>query len=108
MNLSIHEDSSLISGLAQGLRDLVLPWLWLWPWLWPAAAALIRPLAWELPYTAGVALRRRTTTTKNPNKQTNKKTMMLDKKLLYNLNLPVIKVGLFSVPVSPGKKNLNV
>ena len=24
----------------------------------PAAAALIRPLAWELPYAAGVALKR--------------------------------------------------
>ena len=26
-------------------------------WLWLAAAALIRPLAWELPYAAGVALK---------------------------------------------------
>ena len=24
-------------------------------WLWPAATALIRPLAWEPPYAAGVA-----------------------------------------------------
>ena len=23
-----------------------------WLWLWPAAAALIRPLAWKLPYMA--------------------------------------------------------
>ena len=30
----------------------------------PAAAALIRPLAWELPYAVGVALKRQT------NKQT--------------------------------------
>ena len=32
-----------------------------WPWLWHrlAAAALIQPLAWELPYAAGVALKRK-------------------------------------------------
>ena len=42
--------------------DLVLPWLW----QKPAAAALIRTLAWELPYAAGVALK----SNKNPtNKQ---------------------------------------
>ena len=29
----------------------------LWLWLWPAAAAPIQPLAWELPYTTGVALK---------------------------------------------------
>ena len=30
------------------------------PWLWcrPAAVALIRPLAWELPYTSGAALKK--------------------------------------------------
>ena len=32
--------------------DLVLLWLW----CRPAATALIRPLAWEPPYAAGVAL----------------------------------------------------
>ena len=26
---------------------------------WPAAAALIQPLAWELPHAAGVALKRK-------------------------------------------------
>ena len=31
---------------------------WVWLWWRPAAAALIRPLAWELPYAAGAALRR--------------------------------------------------
>ena len=31
----------------------------LWLWHWPADAAPIRPLAWELPYAAGVALKRR-------------------------------------------------
>ena len=37
-----------------GSSDLAL--LWLWPR--SAAAAPIRPLAWELPYAAGVALKR--------------------------------------------------
>jgi len=31
--------------------------LWLWRWL--AAATPIQPLAWEFPYTAGVALKRK-------------------------------------------------
>ena len=34
--------------------DLLLQWLW----CRPAAAALIRPLAWELPYAMGVALKK--------------------------------------------------
>ena len=29
----------------------------LWLWLWLAAAAPIQPLAWELPYAAGAALK---------------------------------------------------
>ena len=35
--------------------DLALLWLW----CRPAAAAPIQPLAWELPYAAGVALKRK-------------------------------------------------
>ena len=35
--------------------DLVLSWLW----HMPAAASLIRPLSWELAYTAGVALKKK-------------------------------------------------
>ena len=46
---SNHEDVGLIRGLAQSVRDLEL--LWLWCRL--AAAALIRPLAWELAYAVG-------------------------------------------------------
>ena len=34
---------------------------WLWLWLWPrlAATALIRPLAWDLPYAMGAALKKK-------------------------------------------------
>ena len=31
---------------------------WLWLWHRSAAVALIRPLAWAIPYAAGVALER--------------------------------------------------
>ena len=37
-----------------------LPLLRLWLWLWPAAAALIQPPPWELPYDKGVALKNKT------------------------------------------------
>ena len=43
----------MIPGLAQWVKAL------LWLWLWPAAVALIGPLAWELPYAMGVALKSR-------------------------------------------------
>ena len=42
----------LRSGIA--CSDLVLPWL-----CRPAAAALIRPLAWEIPHASNVVLKRR-------------------------------------------------
>ena len=40
--------------------DLALLWLW----HRPAAAALIQPLPWKLPYASGVALKRQQTTKK--------------------------------------------
>ena len=40
-----------------GRRGLNLMWLWLWRR--PVAVTLIGPLAWELPYAKGVALKRK-------------------------------------------------
>ena len=49
-----HEVVGLIPGLAQWVKDPTL--LWLWYRL--AAVAQIQPLAWELPYAAGAALKK--------------------------------------------------
>ena len=64
MNLtSIHEDVGSIPGLTGiamscgiGYRLSLDPML-LWLWCRPAAVALIRPLAWALPYATDVALK---------------------------------------------------
>ena len=40
----------------------------LWLWYRPTAVALIQPLAWEVPYTAGSALKRK----RKPEKHTQK------------------------------------
>ena len=50
---SIHEDTDLIPGLDQRVKDPAL--LWLWCRL--AATAPIRPLAWKLPHAMGMVLK---------------------------------------------------
>ena len=67
---SIHEDSSLIPGLTRWVKDLALAVSCgvghrpgsdlelLWMWYRPAAAAVIQPLAWQLLYASGAALKR--------------------------------------------------
>ena len=52
---SIQEDVGSIPGLTQRVKDLAL--LWLWHRL--AAVAPIPPLAWELPYAVGAALKKK-------------------------------------------------
>ena len=53
--------------------DLALLWLW----CRPAAGAPVQPLAWELPYAAGVALKQ------NKNKKNRNKTVHRNKGLNY-------------------------
>ena len=58
---------------------------WLWLWRRPAAAALIRPLAWEPPYASGAVLKKQT------NKQNVYQSLASDSDNVRKINLHLLK-----------------
>ena len=74
-----------------GCRRVLDP-MWLWLWCRPAAAAPTGPLAWELPYAAGAALKRKA---KKQNKTKPKKTLKIQKtKKTKNKKTQLLKISL--------------
>ena len=67
---SVHEGAGQVLGLTQWVKGSGIAMSYgvghrchlgsalLWLWSSPAAAALIQPLAWELPYVTGAALKK--------------------------------------------------
>ena len=53
--MSVREDAGPTPDSTQWVKDPA----WLWLWWRPAAAAPIRPLAWEPPRAAGAALKKK-------------------------------------------------
>ena len=69
-------DTSCNVGLRCG-SDPALVWLW----YRPVAAAQIQPLAWELPYAAGAALKKGKTTTTTTKKEIKERKMLFPLKV---------------------------
>ena len=67
---SIHEDSSLIPGLTQCVKD----WELLWLWCRLAAPVPVQTLASELPYAPGATLKKQKKKKKRPYKNIQKST----------------------------------
>ena len=64
----------------------------LWLWHRPAAAALIRPLAWEPPYATGVALGKKMARRQNKNKNKKKPKQKPPQPLLILTNRKISSV----------------
>ena len=58
----------------------------LWLWCRSAATALIRPLAWELPYAVGVALKKQKTKKKKKKKKEKKNEVIGEFPLWHSRN----------------------
>ena len=59
---SVGRESSFAMNRGVGCihgSDPMLLWLWLWLWHRSAAVAVIRPLAWEVPYATSVSIKRK-------------------------------------------------
>ena len=65
----IHVNSGSIPALTQWAKDPALLWLW----CRSPAAALIQPLAWELPYATGAAIKSKKKQKQKQKQKQNKK-----------------------------------
>ena len=86
------QDTVLIPGLAQWVKDQSL--LWLWPR--PAAVAPIRPLSWEPPYASGVVLK-----SKNKNKKRDNQNDQKSTTEFIHFSFEIVVILYFCVSISP-------